>query len=81
MTCSQFRSLLLCLCDDDDDDMELNVLRCWADILGTNCDQCVCMVQCCFTSTYPYGSLRWGTQDGLLDFYAAPEFCASSFQC
>ena len=21
------------------------------DILGTNCDQCVCMVQCCFTST------------------------------
>ena len=33
------------------DDMELNVLGCRVDILGTNCDQCVCMVQCCFTST------------------------------
>ena len=31
--------------------MELNVLGCRVDILGTNCDQCVCMVQCCFKST------------------------------
>ena len=36
---------------DDDDDGELNVLGCRVDILGTNCDQCVCMVQCCFTPT------------------------------
>ena len=31
---------------NDDDDVELNVLGCRVDILGTNCDQCVCMVQC-----------------------------------
>ena len=37
--------------DDDGDDVELNVLGCRVDILGTNCDQCVRMVQCCFTST------------------------------
>ena len=36
---------------DDDDDVELNVLGCRVDMLGTNCDQCVCRVQCCFTST------------------------------
>ena len=36
---------------DDDDDVELNVLGCRVDILGTNCDQCGCMVQCYFTST------------------------------
>ena len=35
----------------DDDDVELNVLGCRVDILGTNCDQCVSTVQCCFTST------------------------------
>ena len=35
----------------DDDDVELNVLRSWVDILGTNCDQRLSMVQCCFTST------------------------------
>ena len=35
----------------DDDDVELNVLGCRADMLGTNFDQCVCTVQCCFTST------------------------------
>ena len=35
----------------DDDDVEFNVLGCRVDILGTNCDQCVCMVQCCLTST------------------------------
>ena len=34
-----------------DDDVELNVLGCQVDIFGTNCDQCVSMVQCCFTST------------------------------
>ena len=28
----------------DDDDVELNVLGCRVDILGTHCDQCVCMV-------------------------------------
>ena len=33
----------------DDDDVELNVLGCRVDILGTNCDHCVSMVQCCFT--------------------------------
>ena len=33
------------------DDVELNVLGCQVDIFGTNCDQCVSMVQCCFTST------------------------------
>ena len=31
-------------------DVELNVLGCRADILGTNCDQCVSTVQCYFTS-------------------------------
>ena len=36
---------------DGDDDVELHVLGCRVDILGTNCDQCVCMVQCCFPST------------------------------
>ena len=41
----------LCPVGVDDDDVELNVLGCRADILGTNCDQCVSMVQCCFTST------------------------------
>ena len=35
--------------DDDDDDVELYVLGCWWNTLGTHCDQC--MVQCCFTST------------------------------
>ena len=33
------------------DDVELNVLGCRVDILGTNCDQCMCMVQCCFMAT------------------------------
>ena len=35
----------------DDDVVELHVLGCRVDILGTNCDQCLSMVQCCFTST------------------------------
>ena len=30
---------------------ELHALGCRVDILGTNCDQCLRMVQCCFTST------------------------------
>ena len=38
--------------NDDDDDVERTyVLGCQDDILGTNCDQCLSMVQCCFTST------------------------------
>ena len=37
--------------DDDDDDVELNVLGCRVDILGTNCDQRLSMAQCCFTIT------------------------------
>ena len=32
-------------------DVELHVLGCRVDILGTNCDQCVSIVQCCFAST------------------------------
>ena len=31
------------------------------DILGTNCDQCVCMVQCCFTSTVTIRLIRTGS--------------------
>ena len=45
---------------DDDDDAEPNVLGCRVDILGTNCDQCVCMVQCCFTSTETIRLIRDG---------------------
>ena len=45
----------------DDDDVELNVLGCQVDILGTNCDQCVCMVQCCFTSTETIRLIRTGS--------------------
>ena len=30
------------------------------DILGTECDQCVCMVQCCFTSTETVRLIRTG---------------------
>ena len=32
-----------------------------ADILGTNCDQCVSMVQCCFTSTETVRLIRTGS--------------------
>ena len=36
----------------DDDDAEIHVLGCRLTYqLGTNCDQCLSMVQCCFTST------------------------------
>ena len=47
--------------DDDDDDVELNVLGCRVDILGTNCDQCVCTVQCCSTSTETVRLIRTGS--------------------
>ena len=30
-------------------------------LLGTNCDQCVCMAQCCFTSTETIGLIRTGS--------------------
>ena len=43
------------------DDVELSVLGCWVDILGTNCDQCVCMVQCCFTFTETIRLIRVGS--------------------
>ena len=44
-----------------DDDVELNVLGCRVDTVGTNCDQCVCMVQCCFTSTGTIRLIRTGS--------------------
>ena len=47
--------------DDDDDDVELNVLGCRFFILGTNCDQCLSMVQCCFTSTETTRLIRTGS--------------------
>ena len=47
--------------DDGDDDIEINVLGCRVDILGTNCDQCVSMVQCDFTSTETIRLLRTAT--------------------
>ena len=31
-----------------------------ADVLGTNCDQCLSMVQCCFTSTETVRLIRSG---------------------
>ena len=48
---------LLCLCDD----VELNVFGCRVDILGTSFDQCMCMVQCCFTSTETVRLIRTGS--------------------
>ena len=43
------------------------------DVLGTNCDQCVSMVQCCFTSTETMrlirkrgkGVWRWGKRENI----------------
>ena len=52
-----------CGCDDDDDYVELSVLGCRVEILGTNCDQCVCMVQRCFTSTETVRLIRTGSQE------------------
>ena len=43
------------------DDVELNVLGCRDDILETNCDQCVCMVQCCSISTETVRLIRTGS--------------------
>ena len=48
----------------EDDDVELHVLGCRVDILGINCDQCLNMVQCCFTSTETIRLIRTGAQDG-----------------
>ena len=56
----------------DDDDVELNILGCLVNILGTNCDQCLSMVQCCFTSTETV-SVGRGAQDGHLDCHTIPE--------
>ena len=44
----------------DDDDVQLHVLGCRVDILGTNCDQCVCVAQCSFTSTETIMLIRTG---------------------
>ena len=55
----------------DDDEVELNVLGCRVDILGTNYDQWVNMVQCCFTSAETIGSLGRGAQDGHLDSHSS----------
>ena len=44
----------------NDDDVELNVFRCRADILETNCDQCVSMVHYCLTSTETIRLIRTG---------------------
>ena len=57
----------------DDDVVELNVLGCLVDMLGTNCDQCVSVGRCCFTSTETINSLGRGVQDGYLDFHTVPE--------
>ena len=43
------------------DDVELNVLGCRVDILGTSCDQCVCMVRCCFTSAETIRLIKTGS--------------------
>ena len=45
----------------DDDEVALHVLGCRVDILETNCDQCVCVVQCCFTSTDTIRLIRTAT--------------------
>ena len=47
--------------DTDDDDVGLHVLVCRVDILGTNCDQGVSMVQRCFTSTETIKLIRTGS--------------------
>ena len=55
------------------DDIELHVVGCRVDILGTNCDQCLSMAQCCFTSTETARLIRTESQNGHLDFHTAPE--------
>ena len=49
------------LSDIVDDNVELNVLGCRVDILGTNCDQCRSMVQCCFMSTETVRPIKTGS--------------------
>ena len=56
----------------DGDDGELNVLRCWADVLGPR-ENLGWLVECCFTSTETVGLLGWRGQDGHLDIHTAPE--------
>ena len=41
-------------------DVQLHVLGSRVDILGTNCDQCMSMVQCCLTSTETVRLIRDG---------------------
>ena len=36
----------------------------WLDVLETNCDQCVCMLQCCFTSTETIRFISDGEKGG-----------------
>ena len=55
------RRKLVFIAQSDDDDVEFNVLGCRVAILGTNCDQCVCMVECCFTSTETIRLIRTGS--------------------
>ena len=43
------------------DDVELTVFECRVDILGTDCDQCVSVVECCFTSTETVRLIRTGS--------------------
>ena len=45
----------------DGHDVELRVLGCRWTYIGTNCDQCVCMVQCCLTSTETIRLIRTGS--------------------
>ena len=46
---------------------------CPVDISGTNCHQCVCMVQCGFTSTETTRLVRTGSRGGHLGFHTPPE--------
>ena len=62
--------------NSDDGDVELNVLGCWVDILGTNCNRSRSMVQCCFTSTETVRFIRDGENGGT---GSQNQFCVSSF--
>ena len=62
------------LSDIVDDNVELNVLGCRVDILGTNCDQCRSMVQCCFMSTETVRPIKDGEpRTATSTFTQAPE--------
>ena len=50
-----------CRWSHDDDDVELHVLGCRLNVLGTNCDHCLSMVQCCSTSTETIRLIRTGS--------------------